>query len=58
MTHPFRTLLRLLSLLLAATALAGCSAMLAQNPSGTLKPVNAVPTMRSVRPSMPRCTRA
>ena len=43
MTHPFRTLLRLLSLLLAATALAGCSAMLAQNPSGTLKPVNAVP---------------
>ena len=28
--------------LLAATLLGGCSAMTAQNPSGTLKPVNAV----------------
>ena len=29
--------------LMAAVALTGCSAMQAQNPSSTLKPVNAVP---------------
>jgi YHS domain-containing protein len=31
------------ALLLAALALSGCSAMQAQNPSGAIKPVNAVP---------------
>jgi YHS domain-containing protein len=32
------------TLLAAATALGGCSAMFAQNPGGALKPVNAVPS--------------
>ena len=32
------------ALLAAAALLAGCSAMLAQNPAGALKPVNAVPS--------------
>ena len=31
-------------LVVGAVALAGCSAMLAQNPSGALRPVNAVPS--------------
>ena len=37
-----RRLKRLALLALAVTALSGCSAMLAQNPSSALKPVNAV----------------
>ena len=36
------TLLRYLSLALVAIALAGCGAITAQNPSGSLRPVNAV----------------
>lgn len=35
-------LLRTTTALLLAASLAGCSALVAQNPSGTLKPVNAV----------------
>ena len=43
MTRPSR-FIRLLALLaLTTTALAGCSGMLAQNPSSPLQPVNAVP---------------
>jgi YHS domain-containing protein len=36
-------------ILAAALALSGCSAMVAQNPSGALKPVNAVPAEGSER---------
>ena len=38
-----RAIVRLVSTALVVVSLAGCSAMLAQNPSGELKPVNAVP---------------
>ncbi len=37
-----RTFSRLLALAIVVAGLAGCSAMTAQNPSGTLRPVNAV----------------
>lgn len=37
------------ALLAAVVALAGCSAMQAQNPSGALRPVNAVPTDAEAR---------
>jgi YHS domain-containing protein len=44
MKHPITRLVKLLAtLVLAALALGGCSAMQAQNPSGKIKPVNAVP---------------
>ena len=39
----FQRLIKGLVLLCAAVSLAGCSALLAQNPSSALKPVNAVP---------------
>lgn len=38
-----KTLLRFLSLAMLVVGLAGCGAMSAQNPSGTLRPVNATP---------------
>lgn len=38
-----QTLSRLLGLALLLASLVGCSAMTAQNPSGSLRPVNAVP---------------
>lgn len=41
-TRSTRRLLASATLALAALGLAGCSAMRAQNPSGSLKPVNAV----------------
>lgn len=40
---PLRSILLRLCLLLTVATLAGCSSMQAQNPSGALKPVNAVP---------------
>jgi len=42
MTTAFARLVRLLSLSALVGGLAGCGAMSAQNPSGSLKPVNAV----------------
>ena len=51
MKTTFRTLTKRLTsgsfLLLLAIALTGCSAMMAQNPTGGLKPVNAVPDEQS-----------
>ena len=38
-----KTLLRFLALAMLVVGLAGCGAMSAQNPSGTLRPVNATP---------------
>ncbi len=40
--NPLTTLKRLAGVALIAASLAGCSAMTAQNPSGSYKPVNAV----------------
>jgi YHS domain-containing protein len=40
--NPLKSLIKLLSLFTLIAALGGCSAMLAQNPSSPLKPVNAV----------------
>ena len=42
-THLARWTRLITALLIAGAALSGCSAMLAQNPSGAMKPVNAVP---------------
>ena len=51
MKTTFRTLAKRLTsgsvLLLLAIALTGCGAMMAQNPTGALKPVNAVPDEQS-----------
>jgi YHS domain-containing protein len=47
--HTQRTRRLALSLTLAAALLAGCSAMTAQNPGGTLRPVNAVAAAGSDR---------
>ena len=41
-TPRFTSMLRTTAVLVLATSLAGCSALIAQNPSGNLKPVNAV----------------
>ncbi len=48
MNHHLPRLFQAL-VLMAAVALAGCSAMQAQNPSSALKPVNAVPGERDER---------
>ena len=42
-THLARWTRLITALLVVGAALGGCSAMLAQNPSGAMKPVNAVP---------------
>jgi len=42
MMNPLTTLKRLAGVALIAASLAGCSAITAQNPSGSYKPVNAV----------------
>ncbi|MEN9538555.1 MAG: hypothetical protein RLZZ126_790, partial [Pseudomonadota bacterium] len=47
MRHSFANSLRAAALAASVTLLAGCGAMMAQNPQGMLKPVNAAPAEAS-----------